>query len=94
PPASPAPAPDPPRPAPDPGGAGPRGSAPGGGGRGGTVVGESDPLGGEPKSDRQTPENMAATIYHALGLPPTVTWSDQLDRPHQVYHADPIWGLL
>jgi hypothetical protein len=65
----------------------------GGGVRGGTVVGESDALGGQPKSDRQTPENMGATIYHTLGLPPTVTWQDQLDRPHQVYHADPIWGL-
>jgi uncharacterized protein (DUF1501 family) len=66
----------------------------GGGVRGGTVVGESDALGGQPKSDRQTPENMAATIYHTLGLPPTLTWQDPLDRPHQVYHADPIWGLL
>ncbi|MFN6107149.1 MAG: DUF1501 domain-containing protein [Planctomycetaceae bacterium] len=65
----------------------------GGGVRGGTVVGESDALGGQPKSDRQTPENMGATIYHTLGLPPTVTWQDQLDRPHQVYHAEPIWGL-
>ena len=34
----------------------------GGGVRGGTVVGESDAIGGYPKSDPQTPENMAATI--------------------------------
>ncbi|TWW12121.1 hypothetical protein E3A20_03760, partial [Planctomyces bekefii] len=33
------------------------------------VVGESDAMGGYPKSDAQTPENMAATIYQALGLP-------------------------
>ena len=39
------------------------------------------------------PENMAATIYDALGLPPTITWKDRLDRPHQVYHGEPIKGL-
>ena len=65
----------------------------GGGVRGGTVVGESDAIGGYPKSDPQTPENMAATIYEALGLPRTLVWKDKLDRPHQVYHGDPIPGL-
>ncbi len=48
---------------------------------------------GYPKSDPQTPENMAATIYEALGLPRTLVWKDKLDRPHQVYHGDPIPGL-
>jgi len=65
----------------------------GGGVRGGTVIGESDALGGYPKSDPQTPENMAATIYEALGLPRTLVWKDSLDRPHQIYHADPIHDL-
>jgi hypothetical protein len=36
---------------------------------------------------------MAATIYEALGLPRTLVWKDKLDRPHQVYHGDPIPGL-
>ena len=31
----------------------------------------SDRIGGHPASDPQTPENLAATIYHALGIPPT-----------------------
>ena len=39
------------------------------------------------------PENMAATIYKALGLPRKIAWKDQLDRPHFVYQADPIKGL-
>ena len=65
----------------------------GGGVRGGTVIGASDSLGAYPKSDAQTPENMAATIYQALGLPQTITWKDLLNRPHQVYHGDPIAGL-
>jgi uncharacterized protein (DUF1501 family) len=65
----------------------------GGGVRGGTVVGSSDRTGGYPSTDPQTPENLAATIYHALGLPRTVAWTDALDRPHHVYHGDPIRGL-
>ena len=65
----------------------------GGGVRGGNVVGSSDKIGGYPKSDPQKPENMAATIYESLGLPRTVTWTDKLDRPHHVYHGEPIAGL-
>ncbi len=66
----------------------------GGGVRGGTVVGASDRDGGYPASDPQTPENLAATIYRALGLPATAAWSDPLGRPHYVYHGDPIRGLV
>jgi hypothetical protein len=65
----------------------------GGGVRGGTVVGSSDKTGGYPHSDPQTPEHMAATIYHALGIPATAVWRDELDRPHHIYHGDPIRGL-
>jgi len=65
----------------------------GGGVRGGTVIGESDAIGGYPKSDPQTPENMAATIYEALGIPRTLIWKDPSDRPHHVYNGTPIPGL-
>ena len=65
----------------------------GGGVRGGTVIGASDSLGAYPKSEPQTPENMAATIYESLGLPRTIAWKDALDRPHQVYFGEPIAGL-
>lgn len=65
----------------------------GGGTKGGTVVGSSDKVGGYPSVDPQTPENMAATIYQALGLPKTVAWTDALNRPHHVYHGEPIRGL-
>ena len=65
----------------------------GGGTKGGTVVGASDKIGGYPSIDPQTPENMAATIYQALGLPKTVAWTDALNRPHHVYHGEPIHGL-
>jgi hypothetical protein len=66
----------------------------GGGVKGGRVIGSSDRLGAYPASDPQTPENMAATIYQAMGLPQSIAWKDALDRPHFVYHADPIRGLV
>jgi hypothetical protein len=66
----------------------------GGGVKGGTVVGASDKVGGYPKSDPQTPENMAATIYQVLGIPATAHWRDAEDRPHHVYHGEPIKGLM
>jgi hypothetical protein len=66
----------------------------GGGVRGGTVVGSSDKIGAYPATSPQTPENMAATIYRSLGLADTVAWHDDLNRPHQVYHGEPIGGLL
>lgn len=65
----------------------------GGGVQGGRVIGASDKLGAYPTRDVQRPENFAATIYHALGLPKTTAWYDDLQRPHFIYHGDPIPGL-
>lgn len=66
----------------------------GGGVRGGTVIGTSDKDGAYPASNPQKPENMAATIYHALGIPPAAVWHDNVDRPHPIYYGDPISGLV
>jgi hypothetical protein len=66
----------------------------GGGTCGGRVVGASDKHGGYPAADPQTPEDMAATIYHALGIPETAAWRDATTRPHHVYFGKPIRGLL
>lgn len=65
----------------------------GGGIVGGRVIGSTDRIGGYPASDPQTPENFAATIYQSLGIPPLAAWHDSVERPHQVYHGDPIKGL-
>ncbi len=65
----------------------------GGGVNGGRVIGSSDKNGGYPRTDPQTPENLAATIYRALGLPKTTAWTDAENRPHHIYHGDPIGGL-
>jgi hypothetical protein len=66
----------------------------GGGVQGGNVIGSSDKIGAYPVDDPQKPENMAATIYRALGIPPTAAWYDELERPHAIYHGTPIPGLL
>jgi hypothetical protein len=65
----------------------------GGGTVGGRVVGASDKIGAYPTADPQKPENMAATIYQALGIPATAVWKDDLDRPNHIYHGEPIAGL-
>lgn len=65
----------------------------GGGIQGGRVIGSSDESGAYPASDPQRPENLAATIYQSLGIPPTAAWHDELNRPHHIYHGTPISGL-
>ncbi len=65
----------------------------GGGVRGGTVVGKSDAHGAYPSDSPVTPENFAATIYHALGIPALAVWKDAAERPHQIYYGEPIAGL-
>ncbi len=66
----------------------------GGGVQGGMVVGKSDRLGAFPAANPQSPENLAATIYHSLGIPSTAVWHDALDRPHQIYFGQPIKELF
>lgn len=66
----------------------------GGGVQGGRVVGASDKIGGFPADSPQKPENMAATIYSALGIPRTAHWFDAADRPNPIYFGDPIPGLM
>ena len=65
----------------------------GGGVQGGTVIGSTDKNGAFPATDPQTPENLAATIYQALGIPKSTLWRDAESRPNHVYHGDPIRGL-
>ncbi|MEZ5326071.1 MAG: DUF1501 domain-containing protein [Verrucomicrobiales bacterium] len=66
----------------------------GGGVTGGAIVGSTDPLGAYPASDPQRPEDFAATIYHALGIPQHATWNDLSGRPHFIYHGQPIAELF
>lgn len=62
--------------------------------RGGTVIGATDKIAAQPTNDRQTTENLAATIYHVLGIPRHASWTDIDGRPHELYRSDAIAGLL
>ncbi|MGN6544300.1 MAG: DUF1501 domain-containing protein, partial [Aureliella sp.] len=66
----------------------------GGGVRGGNVIGRSDAIGAYPADHPVSPEDFAATIYHALGIPRSAAWHDAADRPHAVYYGEPIAGLM
>lgn len=66
----------------------------GGGVRGGQVIGATDNNGAYPTTDPQKPENFAATIYQALGIPHHAEWYDATNRPYSVYEAHPIERLL
>jgi len=66
----------------------------GGGVRGGTAVGSTDKIAAYATSNPQTPENLAATIYQALGIPRTAQWKDVEDRPYELFRGEPIAGLF
>ena len=59
---------------------------------GGSIIGSTDNHGGQPATDRKTPEDLAATMYSALGLPKHTQWHDLQERPMTLYNADPITG--
>jgi hypothetical protein len=62
--------------------------------RGGTVYGASDRVAAYPARDPVTPADLAATIYHLLGIDPAQELHDALGRPHRLCPGAPIAGLL
>lgn len=50
----------------------------------GAVVGASDRLGAEPVTERYGPWDVAATMYHALGIDPRGHYTDTLSRPFAI----------
>ncbi len=61
---------------------------------GGAIHGASDRHAAYPRSDPHTPEDLAATIYTALGVDPGTELRDALDRPHILAPGRPIAALL
>jgi len=47
-----------------------------------------------PRENPVTPEDIAATIYTALGLNPHTRILDPLNRPHDLTLGDPIVDVL
>jgi uncharacterized protein (DUF1501 family) len=66
----------------------------GGGVKGGRVIGSSDSLGGEPKDRPVTPQELVATVFHALGVPPDATIPGPTGEPVAVYPAKPVTELF
>jgi len=66
----------------------------GGGLRGGQVYGASDSRAAYPREQPVGPEEIHATIYHALGLPEDTHISDAIGRPLALYAGKPIYGLF
>ena len=66
----------------------------GAGVRGGQVVGASDRIGSAPKDRPVTPAEVAATVYHALGIDPTTQLPGPDGRPVPLVEAAPIHELF
>ncbi len=66
----------------------------GGGFARGVVEGASDQLAAYPASKPYDPADLAATIYHLLGVPPQTTLMDKVGRPHGLIVGKPIRAVL
>jgi hypothetical protein len=66
----------------------------GGGVRGGQVIGSSDALGAEPKDRPIEPAEVAASIYHALGIDPKTRLMGPDNQPISLVEAEPIHELF
>ncbi|MEK6261765.1 MAG: DUF1501 domain-containing protein [Planctomycetota bacterium] len=66
----------------------------GGGIRPGQVIGQSDAHAGLPVSDAFTPSDLAATIFHLLGIDSHTEFQDSRGRPYRVFQGEPIRPLL
>lgn len=66
----------------------------GGGVRGGQVFGSSDRSAAYPSTNPVSPADIAATIYHCLGIDPQTQTTDQQGRPLVLSAGKPLHALL
>ncbi len=66
----------------------------GGGVQPGRVIGQSDRHAALPASEAYTPEDLAATIFHCLGIDAATEFHDLDGRPYRIYQGHPITALL
>lgn len=67
----------------------------GGGIRGGQIYGSSDRIAAYPEDRPVNPSDLAATVYHAMGLEDRLTFVDRQNRPHQLLEEGeplPLFG--
>jgi uncharacterized protein (DUF1501 family) len=66
----------------------------GGGVKGGVVYGASDKYAAEPAANPTPPADLAATVYHLLGVDPRMQIRDRLNRPLTLCDGQMIEGVL
>lgn len=66
----------------------------GGGTAGGVVYGASDRSAAYPISNPHNPRDLAATVYHLLGVAPETQLQDAIGRPHALIVGEKIAALL
>ncbi len=66
----------------------------GGGVKRGFAYGVSDKTGAYPASDPVRPDDLAATVFHLLGIDPKTEVQDALNRPLAISSGNPVMGLI
>jgi hypothetical protein len=66
----------------------------GGGIAAGVVLGSSDKIAAYPTAQPHPPADLAATVYHLLGIPPDTVLHDQTGRPHYLLAGRKIDALV
>jgi uncharacterized protein (DUF1501 family) len=66
----------------------------GGGVQRGSVYGSSDKHGAFPAHDAARPDDLAATMYHLLGISPHTELRDTLNRPLAISRGNVLTALL
>jgi uncharacterized protein (DUF1501 family) len=66
----------------------------GGGIKGGVVHGASDRYAAYPATNPTSPADLAATVYHCLGIDPHTLLRDRLDRPMTLCEGEVIRAIL
>src|SRR5262249_22406325 len=66
----------------------------GAGVRGGQVIGKSDKIGAYPTTTPYRPDDIGATVYHVLGINPTVEVRDRQNRPVTLNRGEVMQSLF
>src|SRR5262249_18045466 len=66
----------------------------GAGVRGGQVIGRSDKIGASPATTPYPPDDIGATVYHMLGVDPSVEVRDRQGRPVRLNRGDVMSDLF
>ena len=62
--------------------------------QGGAIIGATDTSGSEPATRPWYPEDIAASIYHALGMDANTTYYPRLPRPTKIAEGEVVEGLF